>query len=124
MNWEPEYYEVNLAQFGLSDVVVVGVVNMPAPLVRETVGMLGRVSDLADTDAVAALLPRYYRLLGMWLKEVRNGERVFPLGTAEAVQSFEENEDWAVLGLALQQLMAERERRRADAARRFRETNG
>lgn len=119
MTWEPEYHEIDY-----SGVVVVGVVNMPAPLVRETVGMLQRVADTENAAELATLLPRYYRLLGLWMREVRDGETVHPLGTAESIQAFEESQDWVILGMALRELIAERERRRAEAARQFREADG
>lgn len=124
MAWEPEYHDVDLAPFGYPGVVVTGVVNIPAPLVRETVGMLHRVAELGALDAVGAVLERYYKLLAMWFREVQNGEEVFAADTPAAVQAFEENEDWAVLGIALRELIGERERRRAAAARKFRETDG
>jgi len=113
--WQPEYHDLDMAERGFPGVVVTGVVNLPAPIVRETLGAMRDVARCANAAGLDAVLPGYYRLLAMWFASVKDGETEYPLGTPEAVAAFEEEQDWAVLGMAFNDLLVERNRRRSEA---------
>ena len=115
MAWKAKHLDIDLADAGYQDVVVTGVVNMPAPLVRETMGIMAQVADPDNVEDLADLMPRYYKLLSLWFVQVVHGDEVTLLDTPEDIERFEEDGDWVVLGLALNRLLRERGKRREEA---------
>lgn len=121
MGWSPVHYIVDLDKMGYADTRVTVVVNPRGRTIWEYWDVMDCMAQGGGKDE--ALMGRYFAVLAELLVQVERGGEVIPLGTAEAVRAFWEEDDPQVLTLAVQGLWAERERRWDEAARRFRGTD-
>jgi hypothetical protein len=118
--WQAEHYTVDLGAAGYATAKVTVVVNPRGRTVRQYWEVMGQMAREGETEASQ---DQYFATLAELLVAVEREGETIPLGTAQAVQQFEAEDDPQLLALALHALWAERQRRRENAAATFRAPN-